>query len=281
MHIPKAWAKATADAKAQDGKQLALAVWGWGEDAVSARSEAVRRLERIIGRIRRGESFPSDYAYATRPPREEILQSFAPAPDDAPFGLVTRNRYGALVLNAARLLFLDVDLPRPTFGERLKRIFLPSSPTAESVAVGKLRDALRQFGKATFRLYRTASGLRAIALDRDFDPAGQEAQELMKSTGTDPWFVRLCVAQKSFRARLTPKPWRCGCPLPPAEYPRTDEADRKAFAAWLSNYESISSRYATCRYLETIGAGSPRGDAKKLIALHDQRTRCNETLTLA
>jgi hypothetical protein len=281
VHIPKAWAKASAETKAPDGRPFALAVWGWGEDALGARSEAARRLERLVGRVRRGEPFGTQYAYSTRPPREEILQTMATAPDDAPFAVVTRNRYGARVLNAARLLFLDVDLPPPGLGERLKRFFLPSSPGSESIAAGRLREALRRYGKATFRLYRTASGLRAIAVDRDFDPAGEEAQALMKDTGTDPAFVRLCLAQKSFRARLTPKPWRADCPLPPGEHPRTDEAARKEFAAWLASYESTSARYATCRYLETVGSGSPRAEAKKLIELHDERTRCNDALPLA
>lgn len=281
MHIPKAWAKAAAEVRTPDEKPLALAVWGWGEDALSARREAARRLERLIGRIRRGEPFPADYAYAARPPREEIVQSFAAAPDDEPFGLVTRNRYGALVLNTARLLFLDVDIPDPSFVQRVRRIFLPSAPGFAEEAIAKLRDALRQFGRATFRLYRTASGLRAIAVDRSFDPAGREAQELMKSTGTDPSFARLCLAQKSFRARLTPKPWRCKCPLPPGQHPRSDRATKTAFTAWVQRYESISAGYATCRYLETVGPGSPGGTAEKLIALHDLHTRCNEALPLA
>jgi hypothetical protein len=281
LYIPKAWAKASAEAKAPDGTPFGLAVWGWGEDALGARNAAARRLERLVGRVRRGEPFGTGYEYSARPPREEILQTLAAAPDDAPSALMTRNRYGAQVLNAASLLFLDVDLPPPGFGERLKHFLLRSSPRSESIALGRLRDALRRYGKATFRLYRTASGLRAIAVDRDFDPAGEEAQALMKDTGTDPSFVRLCLAQKSFRARLTPKPWRCDCSLPPGEHPRTDEATRKAFAAWLANYEATSARYATCRYVETVGSGSPRAQAKKLIELHDQRTRCHETLPLA
>jgi hypothetical protein len=280
MHIPKAWSKASAKVKTPDGTPFSLDVWGWGEDALAASKAAALRLERSLARIRSGEAFKRDYLYATRPPREEILQTFAAAPDDRPFGVVTRNRHGALVLNAAHLLFLDVDLPQPGLGERIKRFFLPSLPSSDAVVLDKLRQALRRYGKATFRLYRTANGLRAIAIDRAFDPASDEAQALMQSTDTDPYFIRLCVAQKSFRARLTPKPWRLGCP-PPPEYPRPDETLRREFAAWLSRYESVSARYATCRYLETIGSRSPEGEAKKLIALHDQRTRCNEVLPLA
>jgi hypothetical protein len=281
MHIPKAWAKATGEALAQDKQKFSLAVWGWGDDPANAREEASRRLERLIGRIRRGEPFPAGYEYAMRPPREEILETFPGTPDAEPAAIVTRNRYGARVLNTARLLFLDVDVPQPGFMQRMRRIFSPSSPGPEQAVLAKLRDVLRRSGRATFRVYRTAAGLRAIAIDREFDPAGRDAQDLMKSTGTDASFVRLCLAQKSFRARLTPKPWRCGCPQPPGQHPRTDEALRKEFAAWLGRYESACAKYATCRYLETIGSGSPTNTAGKLVALHDKHTRCNERLALA
>jgi hypothetical protein len=140
---------------------------------------------------------------------------------------------------------------------------------------------LQQYGKATFRIYRTASGLRAMAIDRDFDPAGRDAQELMKATGTDPAFSQLCMVQRSFRARLTPKPWRCKSSNPPNEYPRPEGEPRSRFATWLKEYEERSKGYATCRYLETIGSGSARGGAGKLLELHDRLTRCGEPLPLA
>lgn len=40
-------------------------------------------------------------------------------------------------------------------------------------------------------------------------------------------------------------------------------------------------RYATCRYLETVGGGSAKGGAKQLLELHDRVTRCSEALPLA
>jgi hypothetical protein len=280
MHIPKAWAKATAKATTPDGRPFDLSIWGWGDDLRAAGAEAIRRLERALGRLKSGESLKKDYLYQVRPPREEILQTFSTAPDDPPYAILTRNRYGALVLNTSSLLFLDVDLPTPTLGERIKRFFFRSLPTSEAVALDKLRKALRQYGKATFRLYRTHSGFRAIAIDRAFDPASAETQALMKSTGTDPYFIALCTSQKSFRARLTPKPWRVATSTPP-EYPRTDETVKKEFADWLSNYDELSARYATCRYLETVGYASPKGDAKKLVELHDKHTRCTAALPLA
>jgi hypothetical protein len=281
MHIPRVWAKVNAECTTPDNRKLSVAVWGWGREETTAKREASTRLERLIDRIRRGDPFPDVYAYGSRPLREEILQSFDGDTEDQPKAVLTRNRYGAMVLNTSSLLFLDIDLAPPTFTQRLRRLFSSSRSPDDENAVAKLRDALRQFGQATFRLYRTAAGFRAIAIDREFDPVARDAQELMKATGTDPAFVRLCLAQKSFRARLTPKPWRCKCSLPPGEHPRTDDVVRQRFATWISKYELASTRYATCQYIETIGSSSVKGAAEKLVALHDRITRCDASLPLA
>ena len=278
MHIPKIWKKASAEAQGQDEQSLALVAWGWGDDAAQAEREAKGKLARLLERVRRGEPFPDKYAYGSRPLREEILETVG---DGEPRAILTRNRYGATILNAARLLFLDVDLPEDGGdGGLLGRLFNKGKP--EDAALAKLRDALNNAGKGRFRLYRTAGGFRAIAVDRAFDPAGKEAQDLMKATGTDPFFVRLCLAQKSFRARLSPKPWRVDLKPPPGEYPR-DEDQQSSFDAWLAEYEEACKGYATCRYLETAGRPGmveQPADAE-LVELHDRATRATEALPLA
>jgi hypothetical protein len=147
--------------------------------------------------------------------------------------------------------------------------------------LAQLRAALRSHGRATFRIYRTAAGLRVIAVDREYDPAGRDAQELMKQTGTDVAFMRLCLAQRSFRARLTPKPWRCAVPVPPGQFPHLDERARARYADWVARYETACKAYATCRFLETVGKGAPRGQSEKLVELHDRMTRSGESLPLA
>jgi hypothetical protein len=104
----------------------------------------------------------------------------------------------------------------------------------------------------------------------------------MKATGTDPWFVRLCLAQKSFRARLSPKPWRIGLKPPPGQYPRDDAEAERRFAEWLAGYAAASAGCATCRYLETVGKGGMVGsDNQDLIELHDRLARASEAVPLA
>jgi hypothetical protein len=280
MNIPRAWAKASAECETPDNRRLRLAVWGSGPDEAAAGREAANRVERLIERIRRGDPFPQRYAYGNRPLREEILRSFREETKPEPAAVLTRNRYGALVLNTARLLFLDVDLPPPTLSSRLRRAFRSAGSEENGPALAKLRGQLQRTG-TTFRLYRTAGGFRAAATDRSFEPDGRAAQEIMSDTGTDPAFMRLCMVQKSFRARLTPKPWRCHCPLPPGEHPRTDEAARRRFQDWLREYEEAMRRYATCQYVETVGTGGIESGAEELVAFHDRLTRATESLPLA
>jgi hypothetical protein len=279
MHIPRIWKKAQAEVSTPDRGVLPVVTWGFGDDAEEAGREAERRLERLSERVRRGDPFPRGYEYGSRPIREEILETIGGKED--PRAILTRNRYGATVMNAARLLFLDVDLPEeggaPGF---IGKLFGAKSP--EAAALEKLREALGKAGKGAFRIYRTAGGFRALATDRAFDPAGAEAQALMKSTGTDPWFVQLCLAQKSFRARLTPKPWRLGMKAPPGQFPREEPEAEQRFAEWLAEYEELSRTHATCRYLETVGKGGMVGEGDaSLVSLHDRLARAAEPLPLA
>ncbi|MGR9106216.1 MAG: hypothetical protein ACU843_04720 [Gammaproteobacteria bacterium] len=279
MYIPPVWTKVSADERFPDGKEDPIFVWGCGEDEASAKSDGAKRLQHVLDRIRRGERFPDKYGYGNRPLREEILETIRSIPGSEPSAIVTRNGYGVEVLNTARLLFLDIDFKFPGLLDRIKQLF--GGASVEDKAIVALRDTLDGYGKATFRLYRTAFGLRAMAIDRDFDPTAREVQDLMRSTGTDPAYARLCQAQKCFRARLTPKPWRCNAPPPPGQYPRLESASQQQFAGWIREYKKLSSGFVTCRYLETIGNGSPKGDAKELVRLHDRVTRCNEPLPLA
>jgi hypothetical protein len=281
MHIPPVWVNAKSDGRAPDGRRLPVSVWGWGNDDGSARKEAANRLQRLLARIGRGEPFPDKYGYGSRPLREEILEIFESEVPDQPAAIRTRNSYGVQVMNTARLLFLDIDLQPIPFFERLFRRLRSGRDTSEEQVLTRLRSGLQSSERTTFRVYRTASGFRVMAIDREFDPAGLDARELMKATGTDPAFTRLCVAQRSFRARLTPKPWRCDIPLPPGEHPRLDDEARRRFASWLTEYEKASTGYATCRYVETVGTARPGGLAGRLVELHDRVTRCSETLPLA
>lgn len=280
MHVPTTWYRATASVEDSRGRSFPISAWGWGDAERQARKVAEERLGRMSERVRRGEPFPDSYEYATRPIREEILETIDAESGRDAAAIITRNRYGARVLNTDGMLFLDVDLPRERVASRLLQFFRPRTASVAERTLEKLRNTLDEYRRATFRIYRTAAGFRAIAVDKQFDPTGEDTRKLMEATGTDPYYMRLCVAQQSFRARLTPKPWRCGCRVPPGRYPRTvDEAD--AFADWKRDYESRIGAYATCEYVDTVGRGRPTRSIGNLLSIHDRATQCDARLPLA
>jgi hypothetical protein len=103
----------------------------------------------------------------------------------------------------------------------------------------------------------------------------------MATLGADPQYVKLCQVQKSFRARLTPKPWRIGMENPPVTFPYESAADEAAMRAWESRYEAASQGHATCRFVEEMGGGGEDPQVTALRILHDDRTRATSGLPLA
>jgi hypothetical protein len=256
-----------------------LTALGWSTASLTeARAMAVERLSRLMARVRAGEPLPRGYGYGSRPLREEVLKEI-PEGDNSRL-VITRNSYGATILNAGHALFLDIDLPAATLSGALQRLFGRKDDRI-AAPLAELRATLERDGHATFRIYQTAAGLRALAVDREFEPAGSETQRLMEAARVDPAFRQLCRVQQSFRARLTPKPWRCGYRKPPTLYPReTPEAERR-FAHWLEGYERACADRATCRFLETVGGGSPTPELDSIVRLHDGLTRSDTGLPLA
>jgi hypothetical protein len=115
--------------------------------------------------------------------REEILEVIRAEGAESPAAIVTRNAYGSLVSNTADLLFLDIDLPQEGLGGFVRKLFGRGKPDARTEALEKLQATLESSGLGSFRIYGTAAGFRAMAVDRAFDPAGSEAQDLMAATG--------------------------------------------------------------------------------------------------
>lgn len=281
MHIPKQWFLARATGRLPDGREVPIKTWGWGDDPRSAEAEAGTRLRRVLDRLARGESFPGTYPeYASRPLREEILAVFGERAGAEPSAILTRNAYGAQILNVANLLFLDIDVAPATGWQQLLVGLRLQRDSRHADGLAKLRQALQGYGRATFRIYRTAAGFRVLAIDRQFDPDGPDTRQLMAATDTDPDYRRLCAAQRSFRARLTPKPWRCGSERMHPRYPRSDD-NQTRFQTWLEQYESACGSFSTCEYLETVGSGRPIEAFEELLELHDRITRSAETLPLA
>ncbi len=224
------------------------------------------------------------YAYGDQPLREEVLETIG----DADRAVITRNAYGCRVLNAAHVLFVDVDFPAPQAGASLarglRRLFGQHSGAADSpeaAALAKIESWLASRPDWGMRVYRTRAGLRLAATHDVFDPSAPTTWESMTALDCDPLYLRLCRAQRSFRARLTPKPWRCGADVPPVRFPFETPAEERAFRAWRDDYDEHQRRFATCALIHTLGAATRNAVADEILAVHDADTRAASGLPLA
>ncbi len=109
MKIPAYWAKGCWSGLDRRGKEIRVEAWGWsGESREAARVRGEERARRACERLRRGD--PGDgagsYGYLDAPWREEVLQEVRVGNEVV--AVLTRNRYGSIVLNAARVCFVDV-----------------------------------------------------------------------------------------------------------------------------------------------------------------------------
>jgi hypothetical protein len=231
---------------------------------------------------------PELYAYWEVPMREEVLERFTSGQGKL-IAAITRNNYGAQILNVDRVLFIDLDFPPGFLGGPLKRLFRwlfkRSGPSPEERREQWARTDWQRFleGRPDWssRVYRTAAGLRVMVTHDLFDPKAESTLELLREAGCDPLYVRLCKAQECFRARLTPKPWRCRLRPPPVRWPYENEQARRRFDEWLANYDLRRAKFATCRFLGVVGGGTVHPDVAPMIELHDRSTRADEPLKMA
>ncbi|MBN2291203.1 MAG: hypothetical protein JXM70_02185 [Pirellulales bacterium] len=276
MRIPPYWSRGTFTGTNQKGREETFRAWGWSFDSLAeAQNDAVARAKRIFEHFISNVDFDR-YDYVDVPLREEILHRIGEGDDE--IAVITRNRYGAMVLNAASVCFVDVDFP-PVRGQGLvDSIGLIFSKQKRQQRQEEIQDAtlmlVREWAarnpQRSFRLYRTAAGLRLLFTDRLYDPTSSETAELLGELKSDWRYRKLTEKQACFRARLTPKPWRCHCKRPPGRYPFDDGGAEEAYHKWLENYEEKSRGYATCHLIESNGRGAGNDVLDTIIEVHDR-----------
>ena len=276
MRIPPYWTRGTFTATDARGRERTCTACGWSfESAADAKADAEARALRICERLAEGDR-PEDYDYLEHPLREEIVASIGETGGEE--AVLTRNRYGALVLNTARVCFADVDFPLPRPANLLDALCLRFSPSRRRAQAGALQEetirAVRDWAgrnpERSLRIYRTAAGLRLLFTDRLYDPASDEVAALLAELGSDALYRRLTLKQECFRARLTPKPWRCGCTRPPHRYPWASEAEEKQYRAWQHSYENRAGDFGVCTLVATLGADAAEEQIQSVVALHDK-----------
>jgi hypothetical protein len=277
MLIPRFWAKTHGSATDPEGKRFQLQLWGWSDvSTADALATAGNRLAKLVERVVRGDPLDG-YAYGQQPLREEIIRPVG-QPGGRGEAIITRNRYGALVLNTAQVPFIDVDSP-PAGGLSKLAGFFKRGPATDP-ALDRIREACGQTGRHDFRIYRTKAGYRVLATDMFLEPRAATTHQLMATFDADPFFIKLCSIQGSFRARLTPKPWRIGLRPPRTAFPR-DDAEQREFGEWLEEYDAVSKGYATCRLVETIGSTRSSSETFAIVDEHDRITKATSDLPLA
>lgn len=151
----------------------------------------------------------------------------------------------------------------------------------------KALKRIRDFSSANvdwrLRVYRTPQGYRVLVMHSCFSPDSTHVQRFFSEIGTDPNYVRMCNNQQCFRARVSPKPWRIGLnrvdsgsgvwPVKP-EHLRSREK-------WLRRYEQESRAFASCVYIESLGANQLDVKAERIRAIHDEYSQAGRDLPLA
>jgi hypothetical protein len=256
--------------------------------AAEALAVAQERLRSVLADVRSGTKVGGYYPRV--PLREPILDELLADGDQVL--AVTRNRYGAEILNTDRILIADIDLPeleeQPS-GGLLRRLFRRPSPQADHLAepppvaerLGTIENWARAQPGLGVVVYRTASGLRVFVAGVGQPATSAQGEQILADLGADPIYRELCRTHGTFRARLTPKPWRLPRMKAPRDrWPYESSRAESRFQRWLSDYDAAARDYAVCRKLSAYGQ-APSALEAQILRLHDDRTRVATALPLA
>jgi len=259
------WARAQ-----KNGPDFPVVCWGYSNESQEAAlslaehkaTEAIKKLT-DPGRDRGGY-------YGANPLKERVTEEIVDG--ERVIAVVTRNAYGALVLNTANVAFLDIDIARAKHRGPLvslwRKLTGDGSENQGDQQMEHIRTVLAQVPDLAGRIYATANGYRVLITSATFDPEDRLLTNLMQKLGVDELYQKLCLRQKCFRARLTPKPWRVGAPRPPVRYPLIGAYSR-TYQAWLEKYDARCRKFRVCRYLESFGNDSICDEAARIMQLHD------------
>jgi len=220
--------------------------------------------------------------------REEILEEWE-RPDSTTYAVVTLNAYGCQVLNTASIMFVDVDLPPVSAWERFSYGLTSwlgnrrRSPVEqqEADALTKVQRMIEADPKCGVRVYRTRAGLRYLLTHSHADPRAESTLRGMEALGVDPLYLHLCKVQECFRARLTPKPWRCGSHALRVRYPWQDTTAENRARKWIEAYTRKADHYATCELISHFGSESMDEEISRVVEFHDNITKAQSGLQLA
>src|SRR5205085_11212584 len=110
MKLARYWSRDGGEAVDARGRRIRTVARGWSDESIDgARAKAREIAGRVAERVATGFARHEQYQYGDRPLPEPVLGFF-------PGAAITRNAYGALVLNADEMMFVDIDrqgFPKP------------------------------------------------------------------------------------------------------------------------------------------------------------------------
>ncbi len=259
------WARAQ-----KNGPDFPVVCWGYSnesqDDAVKqAEQKADEALTKLLSPRRERGGY-----YSANPLKERVIERILDG--DRIVAVVTRNAYGALILNTANVAFLDIDLARAKHRGPLvslwRKLTGDDAQNHGAEQMLHIRSVLAAAPEVSGKVYATANGYRVLITSSIFKPEDPQIVRLMQELGVDELYQKLCFRQQCFRARLTPKPWRVGSPRPPVRYPLIGEYSR-SYKAWLEKYQTRSKKFRVCRFIESFGSQAVCEEAEMIMRLHD------------
>ncbi|MCJ8330064.1 MAG: hypothetical protein HRT89_01950 [Lentisphaeria bacterium] len=282
MIIPRYWVRGSHKGSDSSGTEHEFYAWGWSSTSKDdAENLGNRRAKNVFDHFISAQGFPERenfWYYPEVPVREEIIDIL----HSRDFALITRNRYGALILNTASVMFVDIDMPEQHANHGLwTSVKMMFSNSAKEEAKNDERN--EQFTKIhdwwwknqdyTFRVYQTKAGFRLLFTNQYFDPTSPETERIFDELGADSLYKRLTIKQDCYRARLTVKPWRVNFYPPPGSFP---EIDSKQLESWVKTYEEKSEDYVVCKFIEQMGTEVIDETMGMIISVHDKYC-CSDT----
>jgi hypothetical protein len=279
MKVSKYWYKENQVAKDNEDNVYDLNCWAGSDVSVEdAKEKALVKIQKWIDRLAKGQEI-GDYEYQNGEIREELIEEIFDD-NNTLIAAITRNRYGALVLNTDAVTIADVDTPAKTFGEAIKSLF-GKKIDKQAQALEKIKACQKIHPNLNFIVYQTFAGFRIIITGHNYAASTKQTIALFEELGVDKLYAKLCRVQECYRARLTPKPWRCKSTTPPYRFPRVNAEQQSLFEIWREGYEENSEKYAVCYKVEQLGKRYVSADIDKIISLHDDYVLKQKKLPLA
>lgn len=271
MQFYKFWAIGDGSAVAKNGDVIFRSAYGYSNESLAdALHVAKTRAEQVAVNWTKEDTLGNYYPSGAI--REEIVEQLED--DLGVTALISRNSYGALVLNAPHVFFADVDIPLSELKKANSwfRFFKkPSGPGFEAKLVAKINSAITNDPTLGMRLYRTKLGYRILVTSKTIATKDPESKTLMSSLGSDGLYARLCESQNCYRARLSPKPWRCqSARRPPSRFPFLEPGCEANYRTWESAYDRITKKFATCALIGDFGNDQRDSRVQFVLRLHDR-----------